>query len=67
MTPRRLSLASSLRAEAARFLLDRRGATIVEYALISAFVSMAVLAIYDDLGSKIATFFQSAGTQISDG
>jgi len=43
----------------ARFLRDERGATAIEYGLITAGISVAIIAVVQGLGSKLKTTFTS--------
>ena len=42
-----------------RFLKDERGATAIEYGLIAAGISVAIIAVVQGLGSKLNTTFTS--------
>ena len=42
-----------------RFLKDECGATAIEYALIAAGISVAIIAVVQGLGSKLNTTFTS--------
>jgi pilus assembly protein Flp/PilA len=42
-----------------RFLADERGATAIEYGLIAAGISVAIIATVGGLGSKLNTTFTS--------
>lgn len=42
-----------------RFLRDESGATAIEYGLISAGISLAIIAVLQGLGSKLQTTFTS--------
>jgi pilus assembly protein Flp/PilA len=43
----------------ARFIRDQRGATAIEYGLIAAGISVAIIATVAGLGSKLNTTFTS--------
>jgi len=43
----------------ARFLQDESGATAIEYGLIAAGISVAIIAVVQGLGSKLITTFTS--------
>jgi pilus assembly protein Flp/PilA len=43
----------------ARFLKDESGATAIEYGLIAAGISVAIIAVVQGLGSKLNTTFTS--------
>ena len=51
----------------ARFLKDQSGATAIEYGLIAAGISVAIIAVVQGLGSKLTETFSSVqnalGTQ----
>lgn len=42
-----------------RFLRDESGATAIEYGLIAAGISVAIIAVVQGLGSKLTTTFTS--------
>lgn len=42
-----------------RFLADQSGATAIEYGLIAAGISIAIIAVVQGLGSKLDTTFTS--------
>jgi pilus assembly protein Flp/PilA len=43
----------------AKFLKDENGATAIEYGLIAAGISVAIIAVVQGLGSKLVTTFTS--------
>ncbi len=43
----------------ARFATDQSGATAIEYGLIAAGISVAIIAVVQGLGSKLVTTFTS--------
>jgi pilus assembly protein Flp/PilA len=47
-----------------RFVADQTGATAVEYGLVAAGISVAIIAVVQGLGSKLNTTFSSAQTAI---
>ena len=47
-----------------RFLRDESGATAIEYGLIAAGISVAIIAIVNGIGTKLATAFTSIETQL---
>ena len=47
-----------------RFLSDESGATAIEYGLIAAGISVAIIAVVNGLGSKLNTSFSSISTQL---
>lgn len=48
-----------------RFLKDESGATAIEYGLIAAFISVALITGASTLGSKLNTMFSNLGNTIS--
>jgi pilus assembly protein Flp/PilA len=48
----------------ARFVKDESGATAIEYGLIAAGISLAIIAVVNGLGSKLNTQFSSISTSI---
>lgn len=51
---------SNLRA----FLKDEGGATAIEYGLIAAGISVAIIAVVNGLGTSLNASFQSVSTQL---
>ena len=47
-----------------RFLKDDAGATAIEYGLIAAGISVAIIAVVSGLGSKLNGKFDSISTQL---
>lgn len=47
-----------------RFLKDESGATAIEYGLIAAGVSLAVIGVVSNLGAKLKSTFSSISTQL---
>jgi pilus assembly protein Flp/PilA len=47
-----------------RFMKDESGATAIEYGLIAAGISVAIIAVVQGLGSKLNTTFTSVQTAI---
>ena len=47
-----------------RFLRDESGATAIEYGLIAAGISVAIIAVVNGLGTKLKTSFSSISTQL---
>jgi pilus assembly protein Flp/PilA len=47
-----------------RFLKDENGATAIEYGLIAAGISVAIIAIVKGLGTKLNSTFSSVSTQL---
>jgi pilus assembly protein Flp/PilA len=46
------------------FLADETGATAIEYGLIAAGISLAIIAVINGLGSKLNTKFTSINTSL---
>jgi pilus assembly protein Flp/PilA len=46
------------------FLKDNSGATAIEYGLIAAGISVAIIAVVNGLGTKLNTKFTSISTQL---
>ena len=47
-----------------RFLADETGATAIEYGLIAAGISLAIISIVNGLGAKLNTKFTSINTSL---
>ena len=47
-----------------RFVKDDSGATAIEYGLIAAGISVAIIAIVNGIGTKLNTTFTSISTQL---
>ncbi len=47
-----------------RFLSDDSGATAIEYGLIAAGISVAIIAVVNGLGTKLNTTFSSISSQL---
>jgi pilus assembly protein Flp/PilA len=47
-----------------RFMKDETGATAIEYGLIAAGISVAIIAVVQGLGSKLNTTFTSVQTAL---
>jgi pilus assembly protein Flp/PilA len=47
-----------------RFVKDSSGATAIEYGLIAAGISVAIIAVVNGLGTKLNTTFSSISTQL---
>jgi len=50
-----------------RFLRDESGATAIEYGLIAAGISVAIIATVNTLGGQLKNTFQSVSTQLGNG
>ncbi len=49
-----------------RFVKDESGATAIEYGLIAAGISVAIIAAVQSLGGKLQNTFNFIGTQLSN-
>jgi pilus assembly protein Flp/PilA len=49
----------------ARFLQDESGATAIEYGLIAAGISIAIITVVNTLGSTLNTTFTSVSTSLA--
>jgi pilus assembly protein Flp/PilA len=47
-----------------RFLQDESGATAIEYGLIAAGISVAIISVVKGLGTKLNSTFSSVSTQL---
>ena len=47
-----------------RFVNDERGATAIEYGLIAAGISVAIVAVVNTLGTNLNTTFSSISSQL---
>jgi pilus assembly protein Flp/PilA len=47
-----------------RFIKDDSGATAIEYGLIAAGISVAIIAVVNGLGTKLNTTFSSISSQL---
>ena len=50
-----------------RFLKNDSGATAIEYGLIAAGISVAIIAVVNGLGTSLNTKFESISTQLGGG
>jgi pilus assembly protein Flp/PilA len=48
----------------ARFVSDESGATAIEYGLIAAGISVAIIAVVQGLGSKLTSTFQTISDKL---
>ena len=48
----------------ARFVKDQSGATAIEYGLIAAGISVAIISVVNTLGTKLVTTFSNISTQL---
>ena len=49
----------------AQFILDELGATAIEYGLIAAGISVAIIAVVNSLGSQLKTTFSTITSQLA--
>ena len=47
-----------------KFLRDESGATAIEYGLIAAGISVAIIAVVNGMGTKLKSTFSSISTQL---
>jgi pilus assembly protein Flp/PilA len=47
-----------------KFLTDQSGATAIEYGLIAAGISLAIIGVIDGLGTKVGTKFTALNTSL---
>jgi len=52
---------------ALRFVSDDNGATAIEYGLIAAGISVAIIAVVNGLGTQLSSTFNSIATQLGGG
>jgi pilus assembly protein Flp/PilA len=52
------------RAQIKAFLRDENAATAIEYGLIAAGISVAIIAVVNDIGTTLHTKFTSISTQL---
>jgi pilus assembly protein Flp/PilA len=55
---------TAMGAKVRKFLADETGATAIEYGLIAAGISVAIIAVVNNLGTKLHTSFSSISTQL---
>ena len=48
-----------------KFVKDESGATAIEYGLIAAGISVAIITIVNNLGTKLSSTFSSISTQLN--
>jgi pilus assembly protein Flp/PilA len=58
------SEAETMRAKLSTFLKDESGATAIEYGLIAAGISVAIITVVNSLGTKLSTTFDSVSTSL---
>lgn len=59
-----MSKPSTLRATLGRFRHDERGASSIEYAIIAAGISVAIVGVVTTLGSTIQGYYTSVATAL---
>jgi pilus assembly protein Flp/PilA len=57
-------LEANLKQILAKFLADDAGATAIEYGLIAAGISLAIIAVVNGLGTNLNTVFTSINTSL---
>ena len=60
----RISPAYCANEDDSQFLSDESGATAIEYGLIAAGISLAIIAVINGLGTKLNTKFTSINTSL---
>ena len=50
----------------ARFVSDQSGATAIEYGLIAAGISVAIIAVVNALGGQLVTTFSTVSTSLAN-
>lgn len=53
-----------MKSLATRFAKDESGATAIEYGLIAAGISVAIITVVNGVGSKVSATFSSISTQM---
>jgi pilus assembly protein Flp/PilA len=48
----------------ARFLADERGATVIEYTIIAAGLSIAIVAVVQSIGTSVASMYTTVATAV---
>ena len=54
-----------MKALVSRFVKEESGATAIEYGLIAAGISIAIIAVVNGLGTKLNTVFGSVSSQLN--
>jgi pilus assembly protein Flp/PilA len=49
-----------------KFWIDRKGATLIEYALIAGLLSIAAVIVLGTIGSQLRTMYSGITTQVSN-
>ncbi len=55
-----------MRSSIARFLRDESGATAIEYGLIAAGISVAIIAVVNTLGQQLQNTFSNVSSQLGN-
>jgi len=55
-----------MKSQLLRFARDTSGATAIEYGLIAAGISVAIIAVVNTLGGELVNTFSSVDTQLSN-
>jgi pilus assembly protein Flp/PilA len=53
-----------MKTQVSRFMKDQSGATAIEYGLIAAGISVAIIAVVQGLGTKLNTTFSSVSSAL---
>lgn len=54
-----------MKSEFARFAMDESGATAIEYGLIGALISIAIITGATQVGTNVGALFNSVATQVN--
>jgi pilus assembly protein Flp/PilA len=60
------SVENLIRLQAKQFVRDERGATAIEYGLIAAGISVAIILVVNTLGSQLGTTFTEVSASLSN-
>jgi pilus assembly protein Flp/PilA len=60
----KLAVEVKLKALFQKFLIDEQGATAIEYGLIAAGISLAIIAVVNGLGTAVSTNFNSISSSL---
>ena len=64
LEPARFTLEAELKALILKFLFDESGATAIEYGLIAAGISLAIIAVVNGLGTSLNDKFTSISSSL---
>jgi pilus assembly protein Flp/PilA len=56
---------SDMKQSLVQFLVDQSGATAIEYGLIAAGISVAIIAVVNALGTQLQSTFSTVSSQLS--